>query len=227
MGGRRRRAPVVVLATVAMTFVAGSGVATAAAAPTPDQLDAGLLTVDDLDTRTGFEEVDRRELDAAALAAPDRGPCNGPNAPARAVEADPTVVLVTAAFGTDAGASLTQDVYSFANERQAKRFMARNAKQVRSCDEWDGQLQGAMRTYVVDSVTAEKLGDGAFVASAAVEPTTTGATGFDGELIRETTYARVGSVVMTLQFLRSVDYPSDTPGPGYPKRAVRTLAQAL
>jgi hypothetical protein len=40
------------------------------------------------------------------------------------------------------------------------------------------------------------------------------------ELIRQTTFVRVGSLVTTLLYLRSVDFPRTTPGRGYPESAV-------
>lgn len=156
-----------------------------------------------------------------------RGPCGGPNTMAHAVALDDDVNVVTAAFGTETGVSLTEDVFSFKTSKQAEFFVKKNDKQVKSCDSWKGLLQGATRTFEVTSVRAPKWGDQAVHANVNVAPTSARATGFDGKLIRQTTYVRLGTVVALLLYLRSVDFSSSTAGSGYPKSAVKSLKAAL
>ena len=174
-----------------------------------------------------FEQTDLRTLDAAELAEDDRGPCSGPNTMAHAIGLDKQVDVVTAAFGTEAGASLTEDVFSFKNAKQAKSFIKKNSKQLKSCDSWEGILGGAPREFEVSSIDEPDLGDQAFEVTVAVAPVTPRSTGFDGELIRETAYVRIGSVVVSLLYLRSVDFPARPPGPGYPTSAITKLEEAL
>lgn len=215
---------------VTMTCATALGVSTAGATglekrPTPTQLDAGLL--ESADVLPIFQETDRRTLDAADLADDKRGPCNGPNTMAHAVALDEQVDVVTAAFGTEAGASLTEDVFSFKTAKQAASFIKKNSKQLKTCDTWDGVLGGVTREFEVTSTDAPKLGDQALEVNVIVAPLTPSSTGFDGELIRETTYVRVGSVVVSLLYLRSVDFPARPPGAGYPQSAVTKIEDAI
>lgn len=193
----------------------------AASGPTEAQLDEGLLTTADL--LATFEETDRRPLDAAELAADDRGPCRGPNTMAHAVDIDPGVEVVTASFGTDAGASLTEDVFSFATATQASDFVARNAKQIKSCTSWDGLLQGATRAFTVRAARSTRHGDQAAQLDVDIAPVTGTSTGIDGPLTRQSIFLRDGSLVAVLQYLRSVDFPARTPGSRYPGSAVKHL----
>jgi hypothetical protein len=200
-------------------------VAGADSRPSRADLDAGLLTTADL--FHGYAENDRRPLEAADLAQDDRGPCRGPNTMAHAIDLDDRVDVVTASFGTETGAALTEDVFSFTNAKQAKSFITRNVNQLKKCKRWKGLLGGQTRDFEVDSVRSLDLGSQAVQATVDVAPRTAGARGFDGGLIRQTTYVRVGSVVASLLFLRSIDFPRPKPGRGYPQSAVTALEDAL
>jgi hypothetical protein len=194
--------------------------------PTAEQLDEGLLTTDDL--IKGFEETDRRPLDALSLANDTRGPCNGPNSMAHAADLDDGVVVVTAAFGTETGGSVTEDVFAFAKAKQATSFIDRSEEQQKSCDSWDGQVgDPPPREITVSSVRTPKLGDQSLVVNVRIAPVSPRDTGFFGELIRQTTYARLGAVVASITYLRSIDFRSKKPGPGYPASAISKLEDVL
>ena len=225
--GLLSRAAVIVMLATGLVLCASGALAGAGEGPTVAEVDSGLLEVSDL--LPVFTEVARQAPALQEVARDTGATCDGPNNAARALKIDDSALLAGVAFeAPNREATLNEDAYIFSTAKAAKAFMKATRRQAAGCDTWTSLVidETAPRSFERLSSKKARLGDQglrirtiAGAPGAPLDPATA--------LEREFLYVRTGAVVLSLNFATVADSTITSPGPGYPKSAVKKMDATL